>query len=273
MEAKVYDISAKETGSISLPESLFGLNWNSDLVHQVATSLNSSKRKAIAHTKDRSEVRGGGKKPWQQKGTGRARHGSNRSPIWVGGGVTHGPRNEKNFDRKVSKKMKAKAFYTILSRKFKDGEVLFVDSITFSEPKTKNAIATLNGLAGVKGFEGLGNKKNNRAVIALAEKNLGVERSMANLGNMEVLETRNLHPLALLKYKYLIIENPKASIGLLPGHNIFSTDKETKFTEPKAEKPKKVAKVAKPARSAKTQPARKLTTKAKTKSKVKSSKK
>ena len=137
MEAKVYDTNAKETSTISLPESLFGLPWNSDLVHQVATSLTSSKRKAIAHTKNRAEVRGGGKKPWQQKGTGRARHGSNRSPIWVGGGITHGPRNEKNFDRKVSKKMKAKAFYTILSRKFKDGEILFVDSISFSEPKTK----------------------------------------------------------------------------------------------------------------------------------------
>ena len=241
MEAKIYDLKAKVTGSVSLPESLFGLNWNSDLVHQVATSLNSSKRKSIAHTKNRSEVRGGGKKPWQQKGTGRARHGSTRSPIWVGGGVTHGPRNDKNFDRKVSKKMKAKAFYTILSRKYKDGEVLFVDSIAFAEPKTKHAVTAFKGLAGVKGFEGIFTKKNNSAVIALAEKNVGVERSVSNLGNMEVLETRNLHPLALLKYKYVIIENPEASLKLLPGNALFTGENEPK---PKA-KTAKQTKVAK----------------------------
>lgn len=245
MEAKVYTIEAKEASTISLPESLFGLNWNSDLVHQVATSLNSSKRKTIAHTKDRSDVRGGGKKPWQQKGTGRARHGSTRSPIWVGGGVAHGPRNEKNFDRKVSKKMKAKAFYTILSRKYRDGEILFVDSIAFDEPKTKKAISAMKGLSGIKGFEKLFLKKNNSAVIALAEKNQGVERSMSNLGNFEVLETRNLHPLALLKYKYLIIENPSASLNLLPGHNIF-VDTKDKAVEKKTTVKSKAKTTAKP---------------------------
>src|SRR4029078_6219347 len=98
----------------------FGLPWNADLVHQVISSLKTDARKPVAHTKTRGSVRGGGKKPWQQKGTGRARHGSIRSPLWVGGGVAHGPRNDKNFDRKVNKKMKAKALYTILSKKFKD---------------------------------------------------------------------------------------------------------------------------------------------------------
>ncbi|KND48595.1 MAG: ribosomal protein L4 [Parcubacteria bacterium C7867-005] len=242
MEAKVYTIKAKEANTISLPEGLFGLNWNSDLVHQVATSLESAKRKPIAHTKNRSEVRGGGKKPWQQKGTGRARHGSIRSPLWVGGGITHGPRNEKNFDRKVSKKMKAKAFYTILSRKFKDGEILFVDSIALSMPKTKEAIGALKGLSGVKGFENLFTKKNNSAIIALADKNQNVERSMSNLGNMEVLEARNLHPLALLKYKYLIIENPSKSLELLPGNNIFAKEKVAKVAKKTTTKAKKVVK-------------------------------
>lgn len=246
MEANVYDIKAKVASTISLPESLFGVSWNSDLVHQVAMSLNSSKRKAIAHTKDRSEVRGGGKKPWQQKGTGRARHGSNRSPIWVGGGITHGPRNEKNFERKVSKKMKAKAFYTILSRKYKDGEVLFVDSISFSAPKTKEAVLALKGLAGVKGFESLFSKKNNSAVFALAAKNKDVERSMSNLGNMEVVEARNLHPLALLKYKYVVIENPTASLSLLPGRSFFEGEKiEKKIKAPKVAKTTKAPKAAK----------------------------
>jgi len=221
MEAKVYDIKAKEAGTVTLPENIFGLSWNSDLVHQVATSLMTNKRKPVAHVKERDEVRGGGKKPWQQKGTGRARHGSTRSPIWVGGGVTHGPRNEKNFDRKISKKMRAKALYTILSRKYKDGEILFVDSITIAEPKTKMAVETLHKLAQVKGFENLLSKKNNSAVIALSSKNSDLERSMRNLGNMDVLEARNLHPLTLLSHKYLVLENPETSIGQLPGQGLF----------------------------------------------------
>lgn len=223
MKADIYDIKGKVSGSVDLDAALFGLSWNSDLVHQVATSLMSSKRKAVAHTKTRADVRGGGKKPWQQKGTGRARHGSTRSPIWVGGGVTHGPRNDKNFERKVSKKMKAKAFYTILSRKFKDGEVLFVDSIAFSEPKTKSAIAALGTLSGVKGFENLLAKRKNSAVVALSSKNTAVERSMSNLGNFEVLEARNLHPLALLSHKFLIIENPEVALKVFPGQNLFAT--------------------------------------------------
>lgn len=241
MEAKVYDINAKEKSTISIPESVFGLPWNSDLVHQVATSLNSSKRKAIAHTKTRGEVRGGGKKPWQQKGTGRARHGSTRSPIWVGGGITHGPRNEKNFERKVSKKMKAKAFFTILSRKYKDGEILFIDSISFKEPKTKLAVSLMHNLEGLKGFEKIF-KKNNAALIALGEKNSLVEKAVSNLSNTEVLESRNLHPLALLKYKYLVIENPEVSLKNLPGLNLFGLKAEEKKVEKKAVSKKAVAK-------------------------------
>jgi len=213
MDATVYSIDGKKSGTVSLPERIFGVAWNADLVKQVADSLFSAKRKNVAHTKDRSEVRGGGRKPWKQKGTGRARHGSIRSPIWVGGGVTGGPRNEKNFDRKVSKKMKAKALYTILSRKLRDGEVLFVDSVKLIEPKTKQAINALNTLSTVKGFENIFSKKDNAAVIAMAGKNKTTERAFDNLGNIEVVEARNLSPLLLLEYKYLIIENPKLIYG------------------------------------------------------------
>ena len=225
MKAKVYDIKAKEAGTIELPENIFGLSWNADLVDQVVNSLMTSARKPVAHAKDRSEVSGGGKKPWQQKGTGRARHGSIRSPIWVGGGVTHGPRKEKNFDRKVSKKMKAKALYTILSRKYKDGEVLFVDSFALSEPKTKVAIASLKGLAGVEGFNMLFKKRKNAAVVALSDKNRETERSMQNLSQIEVMEARNLNPLSLLKYKYLVIENPEKAFGVFPGKSLLKEKK------------------------------------------------
>jgi len=221
MEAKLYDIKGKEKGKLTLRAELFGLPWNSDLVHQVVTSLNSSKRKPVAHTKTRGEVRGGGKKPWQQKGTGRARHGSTRSPIWVGGGVTHGPRNDKSFERKVSKKMKTKALYTILSRKFKEGEVLFVDSIPLKEPKTKFAIEALKSLSSAKGFERLFSKRNNATLVALSSKNKEIERSMQNLGNVEVQEVRNLNPLSLLQYKYLVIENPEEGLKALPSQNLL----------------------------------------------------
>src|SRR3989338_309876 len=213
MESVVYNIEGKKAGTITLPDSIFGVRWNADLVKQVADSLMSTKRKPVAHTKNRGEVRGGGKKPWQQKGTGRARHGSIRSPIWVGGGVTGGPRKEKNFERKVSKKMNAKALYTILSQKFRDGEVLFVDKVALSAPKTKEAINALRSLSNVKGFENIFSKKNNAAVIAMLDKNKEMERAFNNLGNIEVIEARNLSPLLLLEYKYLIIENPKLVYG------------------------------------------------------------
>jgi large subunit ribosomal protein L4 len=216
MEAVVYSVEGKKAGNITLPEGVFGLTWNADLVKQVADSLLSSKRKNVAHTKDRSDVSGGGKKPWKQKGTGRARHGSTRSPIWVGGGVAHGPRKDTNYDRTVSKKMKTKALHTILSRKFKDGEVLFVDQIALSEQKTKKAIEALTSLSTVKGFETLFTKKRNSIAIALAAKNKGTEQAFKNLGQVEVLEARNLNPLTLLQYKYLVLENPDVSIKALP---------------------------------------------------------
>lgn len=216
MERQVYTLDGKKAGNITLPESIFGVKWNADLVKQVADSLLSSMRKNIAHTKNRGEVSGGGKKPWQQKGTGRARHGSTRSPIWRHGGITHGPRKDTNYLRTVSKKMKAKALYTLLSRKLSEGEVLFVDSVNIPENKTKNAVSALGTLSKVEGFDRVFNKKNNATVIALAEKNKGTERAFANLGNIEVVEARNLNPLTLLQYKYLILENPDVSLKALP---------------------------------------------------------
>ena len=213
MESVIYNIEGKKIGTVNLSERVFGVRWNADLVKQVADSLLSTKRKNVAHTKDRGEVRGGGKKPWRQKGTGRARHGSIRSPIWVGGGVTGGPRNEKNFYRKISKKMRIKALYTILSQKLRDKEILFVDSIALSEPKTKIAVRILKSLSDITGFKNIFSKKNNATVVAMSGKNKMTERAFDNLGNIEVVEARNLNPLLLLEYKYLIIENPKLIYG------------------------------------------------------------
>lgn len=215
MKITVYTKEGKEKEQIDAPEGLFDLKWNNDLVHQVVVSMESSSRSPIAHTKDRSEVSGGGKKPWRQKGTGRARHGSRRSPIWIGGGVTFGPRNEKNFFKKVNKKMKNKALLTILSRKMKDGELIFVDSVKFDKPQTKEAKKVIEGLSTIKGFENLKTKRHNKAVFAIGENDIFSKKSFANFSNIKTDEVRNLNPVSLLKYKYLIIENPKKSLEVL----------------------------------------------------------
>lgn len=214
MEAKVYNQKGSESGKVTLPESVFGLPWNADLVHEVVTSLMSSARTPVAHARMRGEVSGTGKKPWAQKGTGRARHGSRRSPIWVGGGVAHGPRNDKNFDRKINKKVKAKALATILSAKLKDGEIIFIDSLSFDTPKTKDALSMLSGLS-KSGFPTLITKKRNSATIALSSKNRNAEKSFANIGNMGVVEVRNMSPLDALSSKYLVIENAEEAVKAL----------------------------------------------------------
>lgn len=213
MEATIYNQTAKEVGKIQLPEAVFGLKWNADLVHQVVVSMESSARTPVAHTKNRGEVSGGGKKPWKQKGTGRARHGSTRSPIWVGGGVTHGPRNEKDYTRKVNKKMKAKALYTILSAKFKKGHILFVDSLNFSAPKAKDAKGTLASFSKITGFTDILSKKKNSAWIALSKDSVTTKKSFGNFNNVEVDEIRNINPVDLMKYKYIVIENPNESLA------------------------------------------------------------
>lgn len=215
MEAKIYDITGHETGKITLPERVFGLPWNADLVHQVMVGQLANARTPVAHTKDRGEVRGGGRKPWRQKGTGRARHGSRRSPIWIGGGVTFGPRNEKDYSKKINKKMRAKALFTILSKKLKDEEILFVDSISFNESKTKQAVDALCGLSKIKGFENLSQKKKNAALITLSSHDENTAKSFRNFGNIMVEEFRNLNAVTALTYKYLIVTDPEAALKVL----------------------------------------------------------
>jgi large subunit ribosomal protein L4 len=215
MEATLYTQKGTKAGTIELSKDVFGLPWNADLVHEVVRLMNSNARDPIAHTKTRGEVRGGGKKPWKQKGTGRARHGSSRSPIWVGGGITHGPRNEKNFNRKINKKMRIKALYTILSRKFKDGEVLFVENFDIKEPKTKDAKIIMSSLGSIKGYEKLASKKQNSAVITLDSKSDAVIKSFRNIGSVSVEEFRTINPVSILNHTYLVITNPKESLKSL----------------------------------------------------------
>lgn len=215
METTIYNTQGKSAGKIKLPESVFGLPWNADLVHEVVRLMNSNARSAVANVKTRGEVRGGGKKPWRQKGTGRARHGSTRSPIWVGGGIAHGPRADKNFDRKINKKARIKALYTILSKKLKEGEILFVDSISLAKPKTAEAQGIISSLSGIKGYEKLVTKKVNTAIIAVEKKTDAVAKSFRNIGNVSLEEFRNVNPVSVLNHTFLIIVNPEASLKSL----------------------------------------------------------
>ena len=215
MEATIYNQSGKSAGKISLSESVFGVPWNADLVHEVVRLMNSNSRSNIAHTKTRGEVRGGGKKPWKQKGTGRSRHGSTRSPIWVGGGIAHGPRNTTNYDRKINKKAKTKALLSILSKKYKEGEVLFVDTISLDKPKSKDAKEIMVSLSKIKGYEKLATKKQNTAIIALDKKAVSVEKSFNNFGNISVEEFRNINPVSILNHTFIIITNPAESLKAL----------------------------------------------------------
>lgn len=215
METKIYNQKGIETKTLKLPESIFGLPWNADLVHQVLQSMRSNMRQGTADTKGRGDVRGGGKKPWKQKGTGRARHGSIRSPLWRGGGTTHGPLAEKNYDRKINKKMKAKALFTLLSDKLRVGEILFVDTLALSSMKTKDAEAIVKALATVKGFESIGSRKKRGAHILIPGTDKNVEKSFANIPTVSLNTLSTLSPLDVAKYRYLIITDPAASITML----------------------------------------------------------
>lgn len=210
METVTYNQEGKQTGTITLPERIFGVKWKADLVHQVSQSMLSNKRQGSAHTKTRGEVSGGGKKPWKQKGTGRARHGSIRSPIWVGGGVAHGPRSDKNYARKVNKNMKRQALFSALSRKFREGEILFLNGIAMPEIKTKEGGKVLRSLSGIKGYESLA-KSRNAAHVLIPGKDTNLEKSFRNFGNISVGQARNLNLLDVLTYKYVVITNPEES--------------------------------------------------------------
>ncbi|MCA9354663.1 MAG: 50S ribosomal protein L4 [Candidatus Kaiserbacteria bacterium] len=217
MDAKVFSKDGKETGKVTLPEAVFGVAWNPDLVHEVVVGMQANAREGNAHTKDRSEVRGGGKKPWRQKGTGRARHGSRRSPIWTGGGVTFGPRNEKDHSVKINKKVKAKALASVLTKKLADAEVIFVDSLKMDEPKTKDAKAVFTAIATGSGNEAMARKRKNAAVVVLAERNLATEKSFRNFGNIEVIQAKDVNPVDLLTYKYVVVADAPAAVEVLAG--------------------------------------------------------
>lgn len=208
MLVDTYSQDGKKIGQTRLPKEIFEVPVNHDLVHQVVVSQMANKRKVIAHTKTRAEVSGGGRKPWRQKGTGRARHGSIRSPIWRGGGITFGPTKERVFKKKIPKKMKRKALFMVLSAKTKEKLIILLDSFKIEKPKTKAMAGIIKSLKSK-----VENLKKGRILIALPQKNENIIRATRNIPNIQTIEARNLNVLDLLSFKYLLV--PKESIKVI----------------------------------------------------------
>ncbi len=186
--------------NLQLPENIFKKEADLDLISQVARALEKRSHPSASHAKDRSEKRGGGAKPWRQKGTGRARHGSIRSPIWRGGGVTHGPRKERKNSYKVNNKVKNKALAMVLSKKLRDEEMFFIDQLVSKSGKTKELKDSVNKIIPKNSVE----KKPLLIVVGKTEENL--KRASSNLFRVNVVDAVNLNILNLLSSKYVIFD-------------------------------------------------------------------
>jgi len=215
---KIYNQKGETVGELKLSDKVFGVKINAALVHQAVVAQMANERRVLAHTKDRSEVRGGGKKPWRQKGTGRARAGSSRSPIWIGGGVTFGPTAERNFSKKINKKMKQKAMFMALSDKVASGGMSVLDKLEMSEFKTKIFNKMLSDLLddkqrtadkdeqSEKKKKEKKAKKTKRSVLIINDKKDDkVKNSGRNLTGVKIINLNNINIVDLLKYKNLII--------------------------------------------------------------------
>lgn len=198
MEVSLYNQKAENIGKIELPDSVFAVPANNDLLHQIVSSQMANKRQVLAHAKGRGEVKGGGKKPWRQKGTGKARHGSIRSPIWKGGGVTFGPTKERNFEKKINKKMARKALIIALSERIRSGGVIIVDDIQLNVPKTKEVAGILKLFQEKLGQAG-------SVLIVTPSLNRDLYRAAKNIQRIGIIEAKNLNLLEMLSYKNLTI--------------------------------------------------------------------
>jgi len=207
MKTTLYNQKGEKLKEIELPKEVFELEVNSDLVHQVLLSQQSNQRQGSAKTKDRGEVRGGGRKPWRQKGTGRARHGSNRSPIWKGGGVTFGPTAERDYKKVIPKKMRRKAVLQVLSAKARESVILVLDKLEMNPPaggpKTKEMAEIFNKMFLKKG-SGL-------VVLPKIDKNLIL--SARNIEKVKTIQAKDLNVLDLLNKKFVLM--PEESIKII----------------------------------------------------------
>ncbi len=195
IKVKVYNFEGQEVGNEALDSALFNTELNKELLQQVLIAQDANSREAIAHTKGRTEVRGGGKKPWKQKGTGRARHGSSRSPIWSGGGVTFGPTASRNFSKRVNKKVKRKALAMVLTDKAINNNLIVLESYDLPQAKTKTLKLALNKLP----------SKDQKQLIVTKGAEENIVTASQNLPKVNTINYASLNIRDLLKNQYLLI--------------------------------------------------------------------
>lgn len=203
MKTKIYNQKCEVVGEVDLPSEIAEIKIDPNLVHEIVRSQMANVRQVLAHTKTRAEVRGGGKKPWKQKGTGRARAGSNRSPLWVGGGIIFGPRNNRNFKVKINKKINRKAMCMALGDKFQQNSLLIFDKLVAENYSTKQFDKFFKTVE----TEILGekNQKNKRSILVINNKDEKVRNSIRNLSGVEIINNENINLLDLIKFKYIIM--------------------------------------------------------------------
>ena len=189
----VYSIDGKKVKEVELNETIFGIEPNEAVVHSVLVNFLANQRQGTQNTKTRSEVSGGGRKPWRQKGTGRARQGSIRAPQWIKGGIALGPK-PRSYYYTVNKKEKRLAVKSVLSSKVLENELTVVDSLNMKEIKTKEMVKTLNNL-----------KVEGKTLILLPEKNENVQKSARNIEGVKTSLVNTINVYDLLKYKNLVI--------------------------------------------------------------------
>lgn len=195
-KATVYNFKeGKKAKDLTLEKSIFNIEVKKEVLHKAINVQLSNRRENIAKTKDRSEVRGGGAKPWKQKGTGRARHGSTRSPIWIGGGVTFGPTNNRNFKRKINKKEKTKALLMALSDRANEKKIIILDDIKLDKISTKSFASKIKKLP----------VKDEKALLVISKKDSKITKSSANLPNIKTINISNLNIYDILNYEYLML--------------------------------------------------------------------
>jgi len=196
----VYNQSAEPVGDLELSEKVFKVAINENLVHQAVVTQMANERQVLAHTKTKAEVSGGGKKPWRQKGTGRARAGSSRSPLWIGGGIIFGPRKNRNFSKKINKKMKTKALYMTLSDKLANNQLAILDKFEITDYKTK----VFNEILSNFEKKVIKNDRRNWLVIN-DDKNEKVKVSGRNLKGVTIINLENINIVDVLKHRHLLI--------------------------------------------------------------------
>ena len=189
----VYDIQGKKVSTVDLKDEIFGIKPNEAVVHSVLVNFLANQRQGTQNTKTRAEVRGGGRKPWRQKGTGRARQGSIRAPQWIKGGIALGPK-PRSYKYTVNKKEKRLAIKSCLSSKVLEKELVVVDSLPLKEIKTKEMVKALNNL-----------KVEGKTLILLPEKNETVQKSARNIEGVKTTLVNTINVYDLLKYKNLVI--------------------------------------------------------------------